>query len=474
MAKTPRLLFSPSDDEVEVETLELPETEESISTSHSSLNVRTFRSEIGSAFQGSTTETLDFLDLEDDFANDQEEHTLETEPESDNAQDYNLEIPASPEHHSLSYDKAESVFSFPAGDIESNIEVESALHRNTSEFSPLTRCVVVRERSFMHRVSGREFFFFFLETEADPERREEDDHDKSRLCKKFDLDTASQNDISLRSRLTKFELLLIAKRDRRKDRLRIYDVSKEYCPKSKALIDVARENVANVELAASGSFFIYDCFGQALAVQFERTALVKRLGEGMTPRSIMVSLYKSPHTLQTVSANQDQHSSSSEGNSAQSPGSLYATEEPDYDKDVSGVAFVNIDTNNSKIQCAQRMQKTRKVARRLSNQLRKHAKHLLDRKEDIQFSSNKVTMLVNRSPTYHQGQYRLNFHGRVKHASSKNFQLVERTGPTSNGSSLQETLFMQFGKISSNRFTLDFQQPLTSISAFGIALTQFI
>ena len=73
--------------------------------------------------------------------------------------------------------------------------------------------------------------------------------------------------------------------------------------------------------------------------------------------------------------------------------------------------------------------------------------------------------LHNKSPALKNGNYHLNFHGRVTVASVKNFQLV-RAGDT-------ERIIAQFGKVGADRFHLDFREPLTAMQAFAIVLSQF-
>ena len=61
------------------------------------------------------------------------------------------------------------------------------------------------------------------------------------------------------------------------------------------------------------------------------------------------------------------------------------------------------------------------------------------------------------------GAFVLNFGGRVKVASVKNFQLCERD--------VQDHI-MQFGRIEGRHsFTVDFQHPLTPMQAFAIAIS---
>ncbi len=64
----------------------------------------------------------------------------------------------------------------------------------------------------------------------------------------------------------------------------------------------------------------------------------------------------------------------------------------------------------------------------------------------------------------------LNFHGRVKLASVKNFQLVQEGA----GVGMDDPIAMQFGKIEENVFVLDFNpEMLSPVQAFGVALSTF-
>eukprot|EP01061_Rhynchopus_euleeides_P020139 TRINITY_DN32890_c0_g1_i2.p1 TRINITY_DN32890_c0_g1~~TRINITY_DN32890_c0_g1_i2.p1 ORF type:complete len:418 (+),score=141.27 TRINITY_DN32890_c0_g1_i2:53-1255(+) len=77
-----------------------------------------------------------------------------------------------------------------------------------------------------------------------------------------------------------------------------------------------------------------------------------------------------------------------------------------------------------------------------------------------------MLLLENKKPQWDEAlrAYVLNFKGRVTVASVKNFQLVERG---------TEKVLLQFGKTSSDKFTLDFQYPINGLQAFSIALTAF-
>mmetsp|Transcript_4377 Transcript_4377/g.10896 ORF Transcript_4377/g.10896 Transcript_4377/m.10896 type:complete len:448 (-) Transcript_4377:270-1613(-) len=72
----------------------------------------------------------------------------------------------------------------------------------------------------------------------------------------------------------------------------------------------------------------------------------------------------------------------------------------------------------------------------------------------------------NRSPVWDERYeaYVLNFFGRVRVASVKNFQLTQDDNLASETS-------MQFGRVSSSSFSMDVQWPFSVVQAFGIALT---
>jgi tubby-related protein 1 len=71
----------------------------------------------------------------------------------------------------------------------------------------------------------------------------------------------------------------------------------------------------------------------------------------------------------------------------------------------------------------------------------------------------------NKLPEDDHGIFRLNFKGRVKTPSVKNFQLTHIDS--------SEEVVLQFGKVNSDSFHLDFQGPFTPLQAFAVALAQF-
>ncbi|KAK3259664.1 hypothetical protein CYMTET_31354 [Cymbomonas tetramitiformis] len=81
----------------------------------------------------------------------------------------------------------------------------------------------------------------------------------------------------------------------------------------------------------------------------------------------------------------------------------------------------------------------------------------------------KTMKLRNRRPRWHDQMqcWCLNFYGRVTLASVKNFQLVEE-----NDDENQKPL-LQFGKVGSDVFTMDFRRPLSAVQAFAICLSTF-
>uniref|UniRef100_A0A8C8S5W7 Tubby-like protein n=1 Tax=Pelusios castaneus TaxID=367368 RepID=A0A8C8S5W7_9SAUR len=75
--------------------------------------------------------------------------------------------------------------------------------------------------------------------------------------------------------------------------------------------------------------------------------------------------------------------------------------------------------------------------------------------------------LRNKAPVWNDEtqSYVLNFHGRVTHASVKNFQIVHSEDP--------EYIVMQFGRVADDAFTMDYNYPMCAVQAFAIALSSF-
>uniref|UniRef100_A0A8C9NPE0 Tubby-like protein n=1 Tax=Serinus canaria TaxID=9135 RepID=A0A8C9NPE0_SERCA len=78
-----------------------------------------------------------------------------------------------------------------------------------------------------------------------------------------------------------------------------------------------------------------------------------------------------------------------------------------------------------------------------------------------------VIELHNKAPVWNDEtqSYVLNFHGRVTHASVKNFQIVHSSDP--------DYIVMQFGRVADDAFTMDYNYPLCALQAFAIALSSF-
>ncbi|XP_053396039.1 tubby-related protein 4-like [Mercenaria mercenaria] len=93
-------------------------------------------------------------------------------------------------------------------------------------------------------------------------------------------------------------------------------------------------------------------------------------------------------------------------------------------------------------------------------QLKHKLKKALSKGEDSK-SRYRQFVLHNKAPLWNENSqvYQLDFGGRVTQESAKNFQ-VEHRGKQ----------VMQFGRIDSNAYTLDFQYPFTAIQAFAVAL----
>ncbi|XP_029425282.1 tubby-related protein 2 isoform X1 [Nannospalax galili] len=77
-----------------------------------------------------------------------------------------------------------------------------------------------------------------------------------------------------------------------------------------------------------------------------------------------------------------------------------------------------------------------------------------------------LVLLQNKAPSWsnESGAYVLNFHGRVTRASVKNFQIMHPD---------EHHLVLQFGRVASNVFTMDFRYPFCPLQAFAICLSSF-
>ncbi|GAX73981.1 hypothetical protein CEUSTIGMA_g1431.t1 [Chlamydomonas eustigma] len=100
----------------------------------------------------------------------------------------------------------------------------------------------------------------------------------------------------------------------------------------------------------------------------------------------------------------------------------------------------------------------------LSNSL-----ELAKRRELAPHMERKISTLCSKPPEYDESikGYTLDFHGRVKAPSVKNFQLVAWNH---NSDKKGGDLLLQFGKIEEDLYALDFAYPMTVHSAFAIAL----
>lgn len=75
------------------------------------------------------------------------------------------------------------------------------------------------------------------------------------------------------------------------------------------------------------------------------------------------------------------------------------------------------------------------------------------------------TVLESKYPTFSHGVYRLNFRGRVRFPSIKNFQLTTSTD--------RDRVVCQFGKHDRDIFHLDYEEPVSPLQAFAFALAAF-
>ena len=80
-------------------------------------------------------------------------------------------------------------------------------------------------------------------------------------------------------------------------------------------------------------------------------------------------------------------------------------------------------------------------------------------------STDGVVHGYNKPPSYdsERGCFTINFNGRVKMASVKNFQLVHEEST--------DHIMLQFGRIAKDTFNVDIRYPMSPLQAFAICLT---
>ena len=84
--------------------------------------------------------------------------------------------------------------------------------------------------------------------------------------------------------------------------------------------------------------------------------------------------------------------------------------------------------------------------------------------EQCKLVDNAMHVLKNKPPVWSERLegFALNFNGRAKITSQKNFQVIDPQDP--------KYIILQFGKMGTDIFTVDVQFPLSPLQAFGIAL----
>jgi tubby-related protein 1 len=87
------------------------------------------------------------------------------------------------------------------------------------------------------------------------------------------------------------------------------------------------------------------------------------------------------------------------------------------------------------------------------------------------FQPPTVINLRNKQPRWNERlkSYALNFGGRVKQASIKNFILMDDSYEAKDEDKAPNLII--FGKIDENTFALEFRHPLNLFQAFGIAMS---
>mmetsp|Transcript_51877 Transcript_51877/g.120665 ORF Transcript_51877/g.120665 Transcript_51877/m.120665 type:complete len:145 (+) Transcript_51877:2-436(+) len=78
-----------------------------------------------------------------------------------------------------------------------------------------------------------------------------------------------------------------------------------------------------------------------------------------------------------------------------------------------------------------------------------------------------IEVFHNKPPKWNEqiGAFVLNFNKRVTQASVKNFQLTTSEDP--------DTVYLQFGRVGKDTFSMDFRYPFSPFQAFAICLSSF-
>ena len=80
------------------------------------------------------------------------------------------------------------------------------------------------------------------------------------------------------------------------------------------------------------------------------------------------------------------------------------------------------------------------------------------------FQNNEIHKLENLKPEWNNELdcYCLNFYGRVKKASAKNFQIAYPDDG--------DNIILQHGKVTRDEFNIDFREPMNFVYAFAVSL----
>ena len=90
---------------------------------------------------------------------------------------------------------------------------------------------------------------------------------------------------------------------------------------------------------------------------------------------------------------------------------------------------------------------------------------ILDELTAERASSGKFLYLQSKEPVFENGNYRLNFRGRVNTPSVKNFQITPENDI--------DDILLMFGKCGEDRYHLDYKTPFNAVQAFCLSISQF-
>jgi hypothetical protein len=198
---------------------------------------------------------------------------------------------------------------------------------------------------------------------------------------------------------------------------------------------------------------------EVAAVLFERPSLMDTWMDGNQPRKMKVLLPQLDSDSMPMASRVDDGTFASEFGQISTPTPSGRTRSPSF-----GASLYNnfTSSNNSNNNGANNDAATSTDKETGSSSMIRILEDVDDVKRPL---PHQYRICQTKEPTFVNGNYRLNFHGRVTVPSVKNFQIVSEFDV--------DDVVCQFGKVDNDVFHLDYKAPLNAFQAFALALCQF-